>query len=88
MFLIDDILLTPFRSILWIFNEISNAATQELGDEAAATTAQLSELYMQLETGAITEEEFAAQEEKLLGQLDQLERRKPVDSGVRRHEHS
>jgi len=88
MFLIDDILLTPFRSILWIFKEINNAATQELGDEAAAMTAQLSDLYMQLETGAITEEEFAAQEESLLRRLDRLERRKPADSGIRRHEHS
>lgn len=87
MFLVDDILLMPFRSILWIFNEINNAATQELGDEAAAMTARLSELYMMLETGAITEKEFAAQEENLLYRLDQLDRRKPADSGIRQHEH-
>ena len=81
MFLIDDILLTPFRSILWIFKEINNAANREQADEAVATTARLSELYMQLETGAITEEEFSAQEESLLRHLDRLERHTSADTG-------
>ena len=76
MFLVDDILLMPFRSILWIFEEITNAATQELGNEAAVITSQLSELYMMLETGAITEKEFGVQEESLLNRLDKLERHK------------
>ncbi|MBI1991115.1 MAG: gas vesicle protein GvpG, partial [Betaproteobacteria bacterium] len=38
-------------------------------------TRSLSELYMKLETGAITEEQFAAEEKQLLDWLDEIERR-------------
>ena len=75
MLIIDDILLFPFRSIFWIFREIHNAAQQELATEAEAITAELSELYMMLETGKISEEEFNAREKELLDRLDELEER-------------
>ncbi len=84
MFLVDDVILMPFRGILWILNEINHAAAQEMDDEADAITVQLSDLYMMLETGAITEEEFAAQEENLLNRIDQLERCKHADSNRQR----
>ena len=38
-------------------------------------TRSLGELYMKLETGAITEEEFAAEEKQLLDRLDAIELR-------------
>ena len=38
-------------------------------------TRSLGEIYMQLETGAITEEQFAAEEKQLLDRLDAIERR-------------
>jgi hypothetical protein len=88
MFLVDDIVLAPFRGIFWIMQEINNAAAQELGDESDAMTAQLSDLYMMLETGAITEREFEAQEADILHRLDQLDRRKSSGPGARRHERS
>jgi len=73
MLIIDDILLFPIKSILWIFREIHNAAQQELATEAEAITAELSELYMMLETGRITEAEFDAKEVELLDRLDEIQ---------------
>ena len=73
MFLIDDILLAPAKGVLWVFQEIHDAAQQELAGESETITAALSELYMRLETGQITETEFDAQETTLLDRLDRLQ---------------
>jgi len=45
MLIIDDILLFPIKSILWMFREIHNAAQQELATEAETITTELSALY-------------------------------------------
>lgn len=73
MFLVDDLLLSPIKGIFWVFREIHDAAQQELAGEAESITAALSELYMRLETGQITEAEFDSQEKVLLDRLDRLE---------------
>jgi hypothetical protein len=73
MFLVDDILMSPVKGVLWVFREIHDAAQQELAGESEAITAALSELYMRLETGQITEDEFDAQEKALLDRLDRLQ---------------
>jgi Gas vesicle protein G len=73
MFLIDDLLMSPVKGVLWVFREIHDAAEQELAGEGEAITAALSELYMKLETGQITEEQFDAQEKVLLDRLDRLQ---------------
>ena len=75
MLLVDDLLLSPFTSLLWLFREIHNRAQQERASEAETVTRSLSELYMKLDTGAIAEEEFAAEEKQLLDRLDEIERR-------------
>jgi hypothetical protein len=73
MLLIDDILLFPARSLLWIFREIHDRAVEEVANEGEAIAQQLRNLYMQLETNAITEEQFATREKKLLDRLDDIE---------------
>jgi hypothetical protein len=73
MFLIDDLLLAPAKGVLWIFKEIHEAAEQELAGESDAITAALTELYMKLDTGQITEVEFDSQEKILLDRLDRLQ---------------
>lgn len=73
MFLVDDLLLSPIKGIFWVFREIHDAAKQELAGESEAITAALSELYMRLETGQITGEEFDAREKALLDRLDRLQ---------------
>jgi hypothetical protein len=70
---VDDILLFPVRGLLFIFREIHRAAQEEFASEGEAIRAELSELYMMLETAGITEEEFDARERELLGRLDGLE---------------
>ena len=72
MFLIDDILLFPVSSILWVFKEIHQAVEEEHANEADAITTRLSELYMMLETGQMTEAEFDAAEKTLLDRLDAI----------------
>ncbi|MBO0797317.1 MAG: gas vesicle protein GvpG [Blastocatellia bacterium] len=77
MLLVDDILLSPFTGLLWVFREIYKAAEQEMVNEAEAITAELGELYMMLETGRITEAEFDEREKALLDRLDQLKNQLP-----------
>jgi hypothetical protein len=73
--LIDDILFFPAKSLFWIFREIYNATQQEITNEAEAITSQLSELYMMLETGKITDAEFDEKEKVLLDRLDEIQGR-------------
>ena len=75
MLIIDDLLFFPVRGILWTFREIHNAAQEEQANEAEAITAELSELYMMLETGKITETEFDTREKTLLDRLDGIKER-------------
>jgi len=79
VFLVDDILLAPMRGVLWIFREIHNAAQEEKANEPDAIAQQLRNLYMQLETNAISEREFEHEEKKLLDRLDEIEARGESD---------
>src|SRR3990167_7177259 len=72
MFLIDDVLLSPAKGMFYIFKQIHKAAEEEFLDEENVL-AELSELYMMLETGKITEEEFNNRESELLNRLEQIE---------------
>jgi hypothetical protein len=72
MFVVDDILLAPAKGLLWIFQEIQRAAQEEMVNDAESITAELSALYMRLETGKLTEEGFAAEEKILLERLDKI----------------
>jgi hypothetical protein len=73
MFLVDDILLAPFKGLMWVFEEIRDAADQERGAEADAITLELQRLYTTLESGKITEAEFDLKEAELLDRLDQIQ---------------
>jgi hypothetical protein len=73
MLLIDDILFSPVKGILWVFGEISKVAHEGLADESKSITESLRQLYMELETGRIPEEEFDKQERVLLDRLEALE---------------
>jgi hypothetical protein len=72
MFIVDDLLMAPAHGLLWIFQEIHRAAQEEMVSDAESITAELSALYMKLETGKVTEEEFAAEEKLLLERLDKI----------------
>jgi hypothetical protein len=72
MLLIDDLLLAPLRGVLWVARKIDEAARQEQEREEEALKARLQRLYLQLEAGQLTEQEFEAQEAELLDRLDAL----------------
>jgi hypothetical protein len=72
MFLIDDILLSPMKGLLYICNQIHKAAEDDFLNEGNVS-AQLSELYMMLDTGMITEGVFNKKESELLNRLEQIE---------------
>ena len=72
MFVVDDLLMAPARGLLWIFHEIHRAAQEEQVMDAESITAELSALYMRLETGKLTEAEFDAEEKLLLERLDRI----------------
>ena len=75
MFLLDDILLSPVKGLLWVFREIQAAAEAAQTEEKDDITTRLSELYMELETGRITEAQFDEREKALLDRLDTLDER-------------
>jgi hypothetical protein len=73
MLLIDDILLSPLYGVFWVARKIRDAGEQEIANQAESITTHLSELYMMLETGRISEKEFETEEKLLLDRLDGLE---------------
>jgi hypothetical protein len=75
MFVVDDILMAPVHGLFWIFRQVQQAAQEEMVTDAESITAVLSALYMRLETGKLTEEEFAVEEKRLLERLDKIPRR-------------
>jgi len=79
--LIDDILLSPYRGLFWVFKEIHKAALEEVEGEAARIRNELTDLYMMLETEQIDEEEFDRREGPLLDRLDELEADAAPDEG-------
>jgi ribosomal protein L29 len=64
--------MSPVKGINWVFRQIHQLAEEELAGEADRLRENLTDLYMMLETGQISEEEFEKQETALLDRLDAL----------------
>ena len=75
MFLVDDLLLSPFKGLFFLFRELHNAVQQERLNEAENIRTMLGELYMMLETKRISEEEFDVKEKELLDRLEAIQSR-------------
>jgi hypothetical protein len=73
MVLVDGLLLLPVRGIAFVVKRIHEAAERELQGRADAIRSELRELYRMLEAGRISEEEFEAQERRLLDRLSEIE---------------
>ncbi|MEM5785803.1 MAG: gas vesicle protein GvpG [Syntrophobacteraceae bacterium] len=73
MLILDDILLAPFKGVLWVIEKIHKATVEEIEAQHSRITSEMSELYMMLETGKITEDEFDQKEQQLLDRLDKLD---------------
>ena len=73
MLLVDDLLLSPIKGVSGCSGRSTTRPSRSWPAKSEAITAALSELYMKLETGQITEAEFDAQEKVLLDRLDHLQ---------------
>ena len=71
-FLLDDILLAPLKGVIWIAEKVQEQTEKELLDEEGVKR-QLTELYMLLETGKISEEAFERAEAELVERLEEIE---------------
>jgi Gas vesicle protein G len=72
MFLIDDLILAPGSFLIWVMRKVHEAAQEELENDTARITTELSELHRRLELGAITESQFEVHEKELLDRLDRI----------------
>ena len=75
MILLDKLLFSPVGAVIWAARQVQHVIQQEQAAEPERITADLSELYMMLDTGRIAESEFSAREKELLDQLDRIEER-------------
>lgn len=79
MFLIDSILLSPIKGIIWIGEKINGVIEKEVSDEGLIKE-KLMELQLRFELDEISEKEYDEKEKTLLKQLDDI--RKLKDEGV------
>lgn len=83
MLLVDDLLMAPGSFLIWVMRKIHEAAQEELENDTARITTELSELHRKLETGTITEAQFDADEKELLDRLDRIrEQTEDLDEGA------
>ena len=68
MFIIDDIVLSPLRGLIWLSEKINDMAQQEVSDEGLIKE-RLMELQLRFELDEIDEETYARQEKELLERL-------------------
>ncbi len=69
MLLIDDILLSPLKAIIWLGSKIDEVARRELTD-AGRIKEKLMELQLRFELDEISGEEYDRGEKDLLELLD------------------
>ena len=84
MLIIDDLLASPVRGLMFILKEINKAVQVEREAEERRTMQELSEIHRQFDGGQITEAEFDAREQALLDRLDGLGRKGGEDDGGER----
>jgi len=72
MGLLDSILLAPIKIPCFIAKKVNEMAMEEFFDEEGLKE-ELKELYMLLETGKISEEDFERREEELVERIEEVE---------------
>ena len=80
MFLIDDILLAPFKGIIFLAEKINEVVGKETSDEGAVKE-RLMELQLKFEMDEITEVEYDQKEDELLKLLNNIREEKQIRNG-------
>jgi hypothetical protein len=70
MFLLDDILLSPFKGLAAICRKVHEAAQEDLEQQEKDIMAALAELHQLMDVGQIGDEDFNVRESDLLGRLE------------------
>jgi len=71
MLIIDDILLSPLKGLIFLGKKIDEIIEKEMSDEGKIKE-RLMELQLRYEMDEISEEEYDRQEEELLDWLEQI----------------
>src|SRR5262249_12339620 len=86
MLLVDDLLMLPFSGFGFILRTLQRVAEQEYTDDQPVKE-RLLELQLRLESGEITEHQYAREEASLLTELrDIRERRRSLAGAPPSHE--
>ena len=78
MFLIDDIVLSPVKLVVWMSKKIDDIVQKELSDEGLIKE-KLMQIQLCFEMDEITEEEYNRQEKELLTRLEAIRKSKEED---------
>ena len=68
MFLIDDIVLSPLKGLLWLSEKLNDLVQEDMYNEGSIKE-RLMELQLLFELDEINEETYARQEKELLERL-------------------
>ena len=75
MFLLDDLLLAPLKSVIWLGKKINEIVEKELFDEERIKE-KLMELQLKFELEQMSEEDYKTKEKELLERLDAIRKAK------------
>lgn len=75
MFLLDDILLSPVKLVVWFGEKINDIVEKEVSDEGKIKE-ELMHLQLKFEMDEISEAEYNRQETQLLDRLEAIRRAK------------
>ena len=71
MFIIDDIILSPLKGLIWLSEKINDVAQREFSDEGLIKE-RLMDLQLRFELDEMDEETYTRQEKELLERLNAI----------------
>ena len=71
MFIVDDIVLSPLKGLIWLSDKINDMVQREMSDEGLIKE-RLMELQLRFELDEIDEEAYTKQEKELLERLNAI----------------
>jgi len=81
MFLLDDLLFSPISGFKFILRTLNRIAEEQYTDDAPLKE-QLLELQVRLDSGEITEDDYVAEEARILRELRDIQNRKREVAGL------
>lgn len=73
MFILDDLVKSPFNGFMFLAREVANAVQKEQENDKLNLMSELTELHKRLENGEIDSDEFDEREAGILDQLESFE---------------